>query len=126
MRDYAKAIDAAHEAAGHDETGAHTKEIQDQIRKCQEAQFTQREGESDDDVMQRAMRDPEVAVRVSFPFPSTLTDGFCIQQIMGDPVMQSILQQAQTNPAALQDHMKNPIVRGKIEKLIGAGIIRTR
>jgi hypothetical protein len=36
---------------------------------------------------------------------------------MGDPVMQSILQQAQTNPAALQDHMKNPIVRDKINKL---------
>ena len=45
---------------------------------------------------------------------------------MGDPIMQSILQQAQENPAALQDHMKNPVVRGKINKLISAGIIRTR
>jgi len=45
---------------------------------------------------------------------------------MGDPIMQSILQQAQSNPAALQDHMKNPIVRDKINKLISAGIIRTR
>lgn len=69
MRDYVKAIEAVQEAAEHDETKAHTKEIQDQIWKCQQAQFTQREGESDDDVMQRAMRDPEVAVRVSFPFP---------------------------------------------------------
>lgn len=108
MRDYVKAIEAVQEAAEHDEAKAHTKEIQDQMWKCQQAQFTQREGESDDDVMQRAMRDPEVA------------------QIMGDPVMQSILQQAQTNPAALQDHMKNPTVRNKINKLISAGIIRTR
>ena len=36
---------------------------------------------------------------------------------MGDPVMQSILQQAQGNPAALQDHMRNPIVRDKIDNL---------
>jgi stress-induced-phosphoprotein 1 len=68
MRDYVKAIEAVQEAAEHDEAKAHTKEIQDQIWKCQQAQFAQREGESDDDVMQRAMRDPEVAVRVSFPY----------------------------------------------------------
>ena len=48
------------------------------------------------------------------------------QEIMTDPVMQSILQQAQSNPQALQDHMKNPTVRNKILKLINAGIIRTR
>jgi stress-induced-phosphoprotein 1 len=45
---------------------------------------------------------------------------------MADPVMQSILQQAQGNPSALQDHMKNPGVRQKIMKLINAGIIKTR
>lgn len=50
----------------------------------------------------------------------------CRQGIMNDVVMQSILQQAQSNPQALQDHMKNPTVRTKIMKLINAGIIRTR
>jgi stress-induced-phosphoprotein 1 len=45
---------------------------------------------------------------------------------MSDPVMQSILQQSQTNPQAMQDHMKNPTVRNKIVKLINAGIIKTR
>ncbi len=45
---------------------------------------------------------------------------------MNDPIMQQILQQAQSDPQALQDHMKNPVVRGKIQKLINAGIIRTR
>jgi stress-induced-phosphoprotein 1 len=45
---------------------------------------------------------------------------------MTDPVMQSILQQAQGNPQALQDHMKNPTVRNKITKLVNAGIIKTR
>ena len=62
MRDYVKAIEALQEAAEHDETKAHTKEIQEQMWKCQQAQFSQREGESDDDVMQRALRDPEIAV----------------------------------------------------------------
>ena len=40
--------------------------------------------------------------------------------------MQSILQQAQGNPAALQDHMKNPAVRANIMKLVNAGIIKMR
>lgn len=38
--------------------------------------------------------------------------------------MQSILQQAKGNPAALQDHMKNPTIRMRIQKLIAAGVIR--
>jgi stress-induced-phosphoprotein 1 len=38
--------------------------------------------------------------------------------------MQSILQQAKGDPAALQEHMKNAQVRGKIQKLIAAGVIR--
>lgn len=37
---------------------------------------------------------------------------------MQDPVMQSILQQAQSDPAALQEHMKNPAIRSKVQKLI--------
>lgn len=38
--------------------------------------------------------------------------------------MQSILQQAKSDPAALNDHMRNPGVRGKIQKLVAAGVIR--
>jgi stress-induced-phosphoprotein 1 len=49
-----------------------------------------------------------------------------VQSIMQDPIMNQILQQAQQDPRALQDHMKNPVVRAKIQKLIAAGIIRTR
>lgn len=44
--------------------------------------------------------------------------------IMQDPVMQTILQQAQSDPAALQEHMKNPAVRSKIQKLVAAGVVR--
>ena len=45
---------------------------------------------------------------------------------MNDPIMQSILQQAQGDSAALQDHMKNPAVRANIMKLVNAGIIKMR
>ena len=44
-----------------------------------------------------------------------------IMAILQDPVMQSILQQAKGDPMALQDHMKNPGIAGKIQKLIAAG-----
>lgn len=47
-----------------------------------------------------------------------------IMGIMQDPVMQAILQQAQSDPAALAEHMKNPNVRSKIQKLVAAGVIR--
>jgi len=108
MREYTKAIEAIQEAVDHDVDHQHTKEISQQEVKCQQALFSQRGEESQEETMQRAMRDPEVA------------------GIMNDPVMQQILQQAQNDPGALQDHMKNPIVRQKIQKLVNAGIIRTR
>ena len=44
--------------------------------------------------------------------------------IMQDPVMNTILQQAQADPAALQEHLKNPEVRSKIQKLVAAGVIK--
>ncbi|KAL0581225.1 Hsp90 cochaperone [Marasmius crinis-equi] len=108
MREHTKALEATQEAAEHDTDGKSAKEIQQLEYKIQMALYTERGEETQEQTLERAMRDPEVA------------------GIMNDPVMQQILQQAQSNPAALQDHMKNPIVRGKIQKLINAGIIRTR
>ncbi|KAJ7895939.1 activator of Hsp70 and Hsp90 chaperone [Mycena olivaceomarginata] len=108
MRDYTKAIEAVQEAKDHDPEHRHTREIAEQENKVQQALFSQRGTESEEETLERAMRDPEVA------------------QIMNDPIMQQILRQAQGNPGALQDHMKNPVVRQKINKLIAAGIIRTR
>lgn len=108
MREYSKALEALQAASSADTANAHSQEIQSQEFKTQQAMFSQRAGETEEQTLERAMKDPEVA------------------QIMGDPVMQSILQQAQGNPSALQDHMKNPGVRQKIMKLINAGIIKTR
>lgn len=108
MREYTKALQAIQEASDHDTEKAHTKEIQQQEFKIQQDLFTQRGSESQEETLARAMRDPEVA------------------EIMSDPIMQQILQQAQSDPQALQDHMKNPGIRTKIQKLVNAGIIRTR
>jgi stress-induced-phosphoprotein 1 len=38
--------------------------------------------------------------------------------------MQSILQQAKSDPAALNEHMRNPQVKASVQKLVAAGVIR--
>lgn len=111
MKEYTKSLEAIHRAGEVDRehgNNASAKEIQQQENKCMQAMYAERSGETEEETLKRAMRDPEVA------------------QIMQDPVMQSILQQAQQDPRALQSHMQNAQVRQKIEKLIAAGIIKTR
>ncbi|KAG6866007.1 hypothetical protein C0991_009679 [Blastosporella zonata] len=100
MREHTKALEAIQEARDADVEHKHTAEIQGQELKAQQALFSQRGEETQEETLERAMRDPEVA------------------GIMNDPIMQQILQQAQSDPGALQDHMKNPVVKAKIQKLI--------
>jgi len=49
-----------------------------------------------------------------------------IQAILQDPVTQQVLRDFGENPNAAQQAMMDPSVRGKIEKLIAAGVIETR
>ncbi|KAL2137267.1 hypothetical protein VTI74DRAFT_4998 [Chaetomium olivicolor] len=109
MREYSKCVDACTEALNVDaqhHNGANAKEIEQQQQKAFAAMYAARENETEEQTRERLMRDPE------------------IMGIMQDPVMQAILQQAQSDPAALAEHMKNPTVRSKIQKLIAAGVIR--
>jgi stress-induced-phosphoprotein 1 len=62
MRDHTKAIEAIQEAREQDTEHSHTAEISQQEMKCQQALFSQRGEESQEETLQRAMRDPEVAV----------------------------------------------------------------
>jgi len=64
-------------------------------------------GEGDEERAAKAMQDPE------------------IQEILSDPIMMQILQDMRKDPQAAANHMKNPLVAQKIQKLIAAGIVRT-
>ncbi|KAI2604638.1 hypothetical protein GGR54DRAFT_621984 [Hypoxylon sp. NC1633] len=109
MRDYSKCIDACNDATtvdGEHYNNANAREIEQQQQKAIQAMYSARENETEEQTRDRLAKDPE------------------IMSIMQDPVMQSILQQAQSEPAALQEHMRNPNVRTNIQKLIAAGVIR--
>lgn len=49
-----------------------------------------------------------------------------VQEILKDPAMQLILQQGQSDPKALREHLQNPEVAKKFQKLMEAGIIQLR
>ncbi|KAF4125014.1 stress-induced-phosphoprotein 1 [Geosmithia morbida] len=109
MRKYSECIDACTEAQEVDlasNNGANAREIEQQQQKAFSAMYAARDNETEEQTKERIQRDPD------------------IMNIMQDPVMQSILQQAQTDPKALQEHMRNPSVRTKIQKLAAAGVIR--
>ena len=107
MKEYSKCTDVCTEAMQQDD-GSNRREIEQQQQKAIQAQFAGRAGETEEQTMERIQKDPE------------------IMGILQDPIMQSILQQAKGDPAALQDHMKNPDIAKKVQKLVAAGVIRTR
>lgn len=49
-----------------------------------------------------------------------------VQAILRDPAMRMILEQMQNDPRALQDHLKNPDIAAKIQKLLDSGLIAIR
>jgi stress-induced-phosphoprotein 1 len=106
MKEYNKCLDVCAEASAHDTDGKNAREIEQQSQKALQAQYASREGETEEQAQQRIQRDPD------------------IMAILQDPVMQSILQQAKGDPAALQEHMRNPGIAMKVQKLIAAGVIR--
>lgn len=66
MRDYLKAIEVVEQAADIDEEKKHTREIGEMVAKCQQALMSQRQGETEEETLQRAMRDPEIAVCAAY------------------------------------------------------------
>ncbi|KAI5780102.1 hypothetical protein EDC01DRAFT_633564 [Geopyxis carbonaria] len=106
MKDYNKCLDACNDATEADTEHKHTREIEEQSRKCMSVMYSSRGDETEEETMARIQRDPEIV------------------SIISDPIMQSILQQAKQNPQALNEHMRNPMIKLKIQKLMAAGIIR--
>ena len=106
MKEYNRCLDACAEATAHDTDGKNAREINQQSEKALQSMYSAREGETEEQAQARIQRDPD------------------IMAILQDPVMQSILQQAKGDPAALQDHMRNPVISKNIQKLMAAGVIR--
>ena len=60
MKEYNKCVDVCTEALERDESGANRREIEQQQQKALEAQFAGREGETEEQTMERIQKDPEV------------------------------------------------------------------
>ena len=61
MREYSKCLDVCEEASQHDEGGKNAREIAEQSQKALQAQYSSREGETEEQTMERIQRDPEVS-----------------------------------------------------------------
>ncbi|KAI7730216.1 hypothetical protein M8C21_023053, partial [Ambrosia artemisiifolia] len=109
MKEFDKALETYQEGLKHD---PQNPELLEGVRSCvQQINRASRGDLTPDELKERqakAMQDPE------------------IQNILTDPVMAQVLKDLQENPKAAQDHMKNPSVMNKIQKLIGAGIVQMR
>lgn len=100
IKEYSRAAEVYQKALDID---ANCQEAIDSYRTC-----LMQENKDPESVRRRAMQDPE------------------IQAIIADPAMQMILQQMQKDPQALREHLQNPEIAKKIEKLIESGIIAIR
>lgn len=103
MKDTTKAMEAYQKASDLD---PNAKEASEGYIRCLNSDMRQKQ--DPEAVRRRAMADPEV------------------QDIMSDPAMKLILEQMQNDPTAASDHLKNPQIRSKIQKLMDVGLLTIR
>ncbi|CAL1292911.1 unnamed protein product [Larinioides sclopetarius] len=100
LKEHAKASSTFQKAL---EIDPNNQEALDGYRKC-----VSQSSSNPEEIRKQAMSDPEV------------------QQILADPAMRLILEQMQNDPRALQEHLKNPDIAAKIQKLLESGLIAIR
>ncbi|XP_075522897.1 hsp70-Hsp90 organizing protein 3-like [Primulina tabacum] len=109
MKEYQKALETYQEGLKHD---PRNQELLDGIKRCVEQINKGSRGDLTPEELKerqaKGMQDPE------------------IQNILTDPVMRQVLVDFQENPKSAQEHMKNPLVMDKIQKLINAGIVQVK
>ncbi|KZV40986.1 hsp70-Hsp90 organizing protein 2 [Dorcoceras hygrometricum] len=109
MKEYQKALETYQEGLKLD---PRNQELLDGIKRCVEQINKASRGDLTPEELKerqaKGMQDPE------------------IQNILTDPVMRQVLVDFQENPKAAQEHMKNPLVMDKIQKLINAGIVQVK
>ena len=88
------------------------KEAKEGLKQCLAASMARganREGAASGDdeaaALERAKKDPEVV------------------EILSDPAMRVILDQMSQDPAAIQEHLRNPAIAEKLAKLMDAGVV---
>lgn len=78
MREYNKCVNVCAEAMEHDKDGKNAREIQQQEQKALQAQYSAREGETEQETMERIQRDPEVSLtRHFYPWKSLTNPTDC-------------------------------------------------
>jgi len=106
MKEYHKALETYQAGLNIDPEHQECKDgLQRTASKIQELNNS---GEVDPDRQAKAMADPE------------------IQNILRDPVIQSVLQEIQQDPRSAQKHLSNPGIASKINKLVAAGVLQMR
>jgi len=102
MGQHQKAMDVYEKAMEIDPNNAEAKQG---YKDCAVRQHSSGGSNDPEEVRKRAMNDPEV------------------QSIMADPAMRMILEQMQSDPQAVSEHLKNPEIMKKIMKLKDSGLI---
>ena len=106
LKEFHKAMDAYNMVLKLEPENADAKQQLENV--VYQVNASNQTGEADPERQKRAMADPE------------------IQAILGDPVVNQVLQDMQQNPAAAQKHLSDPVIMGKLNKLIAAGILKVK
>ena len=108
MKEYNKALENYEKALKYDPENADAKNGIETVQRAALGYSENKDSNmSEQERLQRAMADPE------------------IRNILSDPMMRTVLQEMSTDPQAGMRYMQDPQIRTRIEKLIGAGIIKT-